>query len=196
MPHKTYYLATTPAHLLKPTSPIAEALPFKKIQLKYDWQTRVMFFDPSLIYARLTIDPFRRTQTHLAFKDLYPDLQNNVCSCGCGAPITGRRKRWASDDCTKFALAVWAIIDGQVGKFEYFVTKYNSKKCAVCRSRKDLKLDHKVPVKHGGGGCWLANYQLLCHTCHVDKTNKDFGWKQPILEMLSNENQDAKSEKN
>lgn len=42
-----------------------------------------------------------------------------------------------------------------------------------------LKVDHIFPVKLGGGGGWLSNYQLLCHKCHVEKTNEDFGWKQP-----------------
>ncbi|QNF35851.1 HNH endonuclease [Adhaeribacter swui] len=116
---------------------------------------------------------------------MFPNYQNGQCSCGCGAALLGRRKRWATDDCSQFALAVWAIIDGQVGKFEYFVAKYNGRKCAVCRSRRDLKVDHIVPVKHGGGGCWLSNYQLLCHSCHVQKTNKDFGWKQKDSEALS-----------
>ncbi|RDC63951.1 HNH endonuclease [Adhaeribacter pallidiroseus] len=116
---------------------------------------------------------------------MFPDYQNGICSCGCGQALWGRRKRWASDDCTAFALAIWAIIDGQVGKFEYFVTKYNSKKCAVCGSRRHLKVDHIVPVKHGGGGCWLSNYQLLCHSCHVIKTNKDFGWKQQSADTLT-----------
>lgn len=50
----------------------------------------------------------------------------------------------------------------------------------VCNSSKHVKLDHIVPVKFGGGGCWLNNYQLLCHNCHVQKTNLDFGWKQNL----------------
>ncbi len=162
----------------KSNTPFLNALPFKKLKLKYDWQSRVIFFDPRLIYTRLSIDCYRRNQTHLTFKDLFPDYQSGICSCGCGQALLGRRKRWVSDDCTEFALAIWAIIDGQVGKFEYFVTKYNGKKCAVCGSRRHLKVDHIVPVKHGGGGCWLSNYQLLCHSCHVTKTNKDFGWKK------------------
>lgn len=43
-----------------------------------------------------------------------------------------------------------------------------------------IKVDHVVPVKLGGGACWLSNYQLLCHDCHVGKTNTDFGWKAKI----------------
>jgi len=115
---------------------------------------------------------------------MFPDRKDGYCSCGCGAALVGRRRRWATNECTKFALGVWAIIDGQVGTFEYYVGKYNGKKCAGCRSRRQLKVDHIVPVKHGGGGCWLSNFQLLCHACHVIKTNKDFGWKQNAVEVL------------
>lgn len=159
---------------------ISYALPFKKLKLKFEWQSRVIFFDPAPIYARLNINRYKRLQSHLAFRDMFPDRKDGLCSCGCEAPLRGRRRRWAADDCAKFALAVWAIIDGQAGTFEYYVAKYNSKKCALCSSRRDLKVDHRVPVKHGGGGCWLSNFQLLCHSCHVGKTNKDFGWKQKL----------------
>ncbi|WP_034256933.1 HNH endonuclease [Adhaeribacter aquaticus] len=158
------------------------ALPFKKLKLKYPWQNRVIFFDPTEIYRRLPINLYQRLQTHMAFKDMFPDRKDGFCSCGCGEPLSGRRRRWVSDDCSKFALAVWGIIDGQVGHIEYYVAKYNQRVCAICRARRDLKVDHIVPVKHGGGGCWLSNFQLLCHTCHVSKTNKDFGWKQKKAE--------------
>ncbi|MDB5261873.1 MAG: endonuclease, partial [Adhaeribacter sp.] len=116
-----------------------------------------------------------------AFPDMFPDRQDGFCSCGCGSALTGRRRRWSSDDCTKFATTVWAIIDGQAGVFEYYVAKYQGRKCAGCGSRRDLKVDHVMPVKHGGGGCWLSNFQLLCHPCHVNKTKIDFGWQQPGL---------------
>ena len=155
-----------------------EPLPFKKLKLKYSWQERVIFFDPSAIYNRVKINPLRRIQSHLAFPDMFPDRKDGFCSCGCGEVLTGRRRRWATNDCTKFATAVWSIIDGQVGAYEYYVGKYQGRKCIVCRSRRDLKVDHIIPVKYGGGGCWLSNFQLLCHACHVVKTNTDFGWKQ------------------
>ena len=167
---------------LAPTTPVyPEALPFKQLKLKFAWQTRVMFFDPAPIYQRVEINPIRRIQSHLAFPDMFPDRQDGFCSCGCGDALVGRRRRWATDDCSKFATAVWAIIDGQAGVFEYYVAKYRGRKCAGCGSRRNLKTDHVVPVKHGGGGCWLSNFQLLCHPCHVTKTNKDFGWQQQLL---------------
>ncbi|CAA9275093.1 MAG: hypothetical protein AVDCRST_MAG95-2977 [uncultured Adhaeribacter sp.] len=171
----------------EPESAISYALPFKMLKLKFAWQSRVLFFDPAEIYRRLPIDYFKRLQSQLVFKDMFPDRQTGFCSCGCGSALAGRRRRWATDDCAKFALAVWAIIDGQAGTFEYYVAKYKGRKCAVCGSRRQLKVDHIVPVKHGGGGCWLSNFQLMCHSCHVEKTNTDFGWKQKASKTESTE---------
>jgi len=176
-----------PADLAAPVSsvqpelainPIIVALPFKKTRIKTEWHKRVLFLDPSEIYNRQTIKPYQRVQTHLTFPEMFPARADATCACGCGAEISGRRRRWASSDCTKFATTVWAIIDGQTGAISTFVKKYYGAKCSVCGSRKELKADHIIPVKHGGGGCWLSNFQLLCHSCHVAKTNQDFGWKQ------------------
>ena len=164
---------------------ISAPLPFKSVKLKYAWQERVLFLNPAFIYQRLSINTYKRTQSHLAFANLFPNIQNGYCSCGCGALLTGRRRRWAHHDCTNFALAVWRIIDGQTETLEFYVAKYFGKKCAVCRSRRALKVDHVVPVKFGGGGCWLSNLQLLCHACHVNKTNVDFGWKQNNSEVTN-----------
>ncbi|MGI4749722.1 MAG: HNH endonuclease [Janthinobacterium lividum] len=112
---------------------------------------------------------------------MFPSQSDKSCSCGCGRALTGRRTRWATQPCAAFATAVWEIIDGRQATIRKFVTLYNGGwKCAVCNSGKKVKLDHVVPIKFGGGGCWLNNYQLLCHNCHVKKTNLDFGWKQAV----------------
>jgi 5-methylcytosine-specific restriction endonuclease McrA len=75
-----------------------------------------------------------------------------------------------------FAADVYRIIYGQPDTIKLYLKKYHGYKCKCGRVRK-MKADHIIPVKHGGGGCWLSNYQFLCHACHVHKTNEDFGWK-------------------
>jgi len=151
-----------------------QPLPYKALKFKHAHQHRVAAFDPTIIYQRLQINQFRRHQVDLKFADAFPPIDGQ-CSCGCGNAFPKRRRRWASDDCVKFALEVWAVIDGQTEIINRYVAKYNGRVCARCRCRKGLKVDHVIPVKHGGGGCWLSNYQLLCHDCHVQKTNEDFG---------------------
>lgn len=43
--------------------------------------------------------------------------------------------------------------------------------CQICSSRELLEIGHIVPVAEGGRGT-SENGQVLCHHCHVDKTNK------------------------
>ena len=163
-------------------------LPFKKTRIKTEWHKRVLFLDPTEIYCRISIKPWLRVQTHLTFPEMFPVKADGTCACGCGVPLSGRRRRWATSDCTKFATTVFAIIDGQTKAISTFTKKYFGARCRVCGTRKGLKADHVVPVKHGGGGCWLSNFQLLCHSCHVTKTNQDFGWKQLIPVITPAEN--------
>jgi 5-methylcytosine-specific restriction endonuclease McrA len=106
---------------------------------------------------------------------MFPKV-DGMCSCGCGKPLTGKQKRWASEPCNTFATDIYFIICGYQGTVERFMLRYLGHKCS-CGEIYGLELDHIVPVKHGGGGCWLNNYQWLCAKCHRLKTNKDFGFK-------------------
>lgn len=36
-----------------------------------------------------------------------------------------------------------------------------------------LQVDHILPVHKGGGGMGLWNFQLLCKSCHKQKTKQD-----------------------
>jgi hypothetical protein len=136
---------------------------------------RVLNFDPSDLFHRTKIDPHKRTQS-LKSKELFPP-QEGICSCGCGEKLTGRRTRWASKDCSMFATDVWAILSGYRNQINFYLLRLLEYQCERCDATTDLKIDHIIPVKHGGGGCWLDNFQYLCHSCHVQKTNEDFGWK-------------------
>jgi 5-methylcytosine-specific restriction endonuclease McrA len=144
---------------------------------------RIKAFDPSGI----RVDRHKRTQS-IPMSQMFPPIPG-YCSCGCGLPLTGRRTRWATDECSLFAGDVHAIICGHSSITMWYFEKLHPKECCRCGA-KDMrqeyknglsvsliKLDHIVPVKLGGGGCWLDNYQWLCHDCHVSKTNEDFGWK-------------------
>lgn len=60
-----------------------------------------------------------------------------------------------------------------------FLNIYYGDGCDECECD-SYEIDHRWPVKFGGGGGWLSNYKKLCKTCHRKKTNSDFGWKQEI----------------
>lgn len=168
--------------------PIFAPIPYKADVFKKPFQKRVAFFDPTEIYARQPVDPFRRVQATLSFALMFPN-KDGLCACGCGRNLTGRQRRWATEDCSSFAYNVWAIIDGRRDTIAFYVSKLNGGyECKCGQGEGDSKLDHIIPVKHGGGGCWLNNFQWLCHKCHVKKTNEDFGWKkkpQPIPDLFS-----------
>lgn len=142
---------------------------------------RLLSYDPSEIYKRLHesngLNPFKR-HSKINFSILFPRV-DGVCSCGCGKKLKGRQRRWASVDCRNLAATVYYVISGNTTYLrklrKIIIGGYY---CEVClKQESKLELDHLIPVKHGGGGCWLSNYQFKCKHCHRIKTNADFGYK-------------------
>lgn len=62
---------------------------------------RVLSFDPTIIYNRIgnLIDPYCRVQSQLSIDQIFPNPSKSICACGCGQSMTGRRNRYASDEC-------------------------------------------------------------------------------------------------
>lgn len=136
---------------------------------------KVVELDPTEFYQRIKIDPFRRIQTSksgLSLTTLFPNPAPKICACGCGKSLTGRKHRWDNEKCTQFALTVLRVIQGDADTIKDLLWLYNSAyccyKCGLIGGY--LELDHIVPVHKGGGSCWLNNYQLLCKSCHLEKS--------------------------
>jgi hypothetical protein len=155
--------------------------------IKKDWKPhiiRVFQFNPNGIYNRINdahiLNPYQR-QCTVSINFIFPKIEKE-CSCGCGKKLEGRQRRWASDECSSFANAVFSIISGYANSLRVYRRLYvGDYRCEVCGDKPDLEpveLDHLHPVKFGGGGGWLSNYQFKCRKCHRHKTNKDFGFKQ------------------
>lgn len=168
------------------------ALPIKPITwpphlVSSHWDVHgiVIFYDPSPIYARIEsrLLSHQRFQSGLTMEAMWPnplmtqgDQTVKLCACGCGEPA---RRRWATTEHSRVPNMIFEIIYGRVSTIRELIGIYHGEVCADCGSEeKKLYLDHKIPVLHGGGAAWLSNYQLLCHTCHVDKTNRDFSRKE------------------
>lgn len=172
-----------------------EILPLKNIDAP-SWRLRVLFFNPSQVPALYNVKPYNRHQI-VSMKQLWPKI-SNLCGCGCGKKVVKPRSRWATDECEKFAVAVRFIIAGHTGTISSYMRLYHGWVCSKCSCNDKghdmgangivswIKIDHIIPVKLGGGGCWLSNYQLLCHDCHVPKTKKDFNWGEEKLKPIGN----------
>lgn len=142
----------------------------------WDLRLRIINFDPSEVYKRADpfIDPYKRNQSKLSTEIMFPKRTDGLCRCGCGEKA---RKFWANDMCQQFAYTVYQIICYGTNRSSVFVETYYGTKCQFEGCEKEYcDMDHIIPVKHGGGGCWLSNYLPLCKEHHRDKTNKDFGF--------------------
>lgn len=164
-----------------------------------DLWVRIYTLDPCQIYDRLgaRINPYKRHHTARDFysNDIFPPQNNGVCDCGCNRPITGKRRRWATDDCGKLVWSITSILHGDSAFIRKLLAHYyfGSRSIEACMKcgladipafvpasgntsgiRSGMELDHIIPVKSGGGGCWLSNYQLLCYDCHKAKTHSRY----------------------
>ena len=156
--------------------------PLSDIELKCaESIKRVLFFDPTEIYNRInsefdSFNPFSR-HPYITVGFLFPTIEN-LCACGCGKELTGRRKRYATDSCGQFVTRIYFILTGRKNTISNLLGKYNGgQKVCKCGSGLDIELDHLHSVAFGGGGGWLSNYEFKCKKCHREKTNSDFGFK-------------------
>lgn len=145
--------------------------------------------------ARVKIDPYSRTQS-FRLHDMFPTPDDGTCSCGCGKKLTGRRTRWASDECSDAAVSFYYVVCGRSATVRYHLEKRDGGLCGECgrteygreRERRPdegwleyleavpnlgWEADHIVPVHQGGGGCTLDGYQTLCDDCHRAKTARN-----------------------
>jgi 5-methylcytosine-specific restriction endonuclease McrA len=138
---------------------------------------RLIFFNPTEIYQRIShlINPYRRNQGKLTIEALFPKNDNGDCRCGCGQKA---KFSWADQNCKNFAYRVYSIIAYGTKEAKVLLHTYYGSKCCECNENDWEDIDHIIPVKHGGGGCWLGNFKPLCKPCHKTKTKKDFNWKE------------------
>lgn len=153
-------------------------LPHKELERLKPRTLRVLFFDPTPIYNKLEAaamgDPFKRTN-HINPYTIFPQDIKHFCACGCGQLLTGRKTRWASEECSSFAYNVQRIISGHPSIYIPYVLKYYGHLCTACGDMdQKLEIDHIIPVWAGGGLCWLSNLRPLCISCHKQKTKADY----------------------
>ena len=53
-------------------------------------------------------------------------------------------------------------------RIRFSIFKRDGERCKICGSRRNLEIDHIVPIAKGGKSVY-TNLQTLCHRCNVDK---------------------------
>jgi 5-methylcytosine-specific restriction endonuclease McrA len=120
------------------------------------------------------INNFKRYQSGLKMSEIYPTRKDGLCSCGCGVKLGGRRKRWATKQCSTKAVVRFKIIKGDIKYIRNELYRRDKGKCSNCgETTCDWDADHILPVCEGGGACELGNFQTLCKNCHKNKTNEN-----------------------
>lgn len=118
------------------------------------------------------LNPKIRYQSGFTFAKMFP-AKKRVCACGCGKPLEGNRRKWATTECRDRAYVQFAIIKGDTRIIRQELLKRDQGFCHACgQFDSDWQADHIIPVKEGGGATGLHNFQTLCVECHKEKTYK------------------------
>jgi len=149
-----------------------------------DLTQRILSFDaaPAIVKGleRGALQTHVRFQAYAAIRDFFDQPDPKRCTCGCGLELTGRRRRWATDECSWFGLSVLRILKCDADEIRHWLVVKCGEACAHCGVMGEkLQVDHIIPVHQGGGGRWLDNYQLLCDSCHKVKTKADRAARLP-----------------
>lgn len=111
-----------------------------------------------------------RYQSGMVMADLF-QTDGITCACGCGNPLTGRKKKWYSAQCQEKAYHAFAVRKGDISVIRRLLFNIDKGACRECGAITDnWEADHIHPVSKGGGGCDISNFQTLCQDCHRQKT--------------------------
>lgn len=116
------------------------------------------------------LENYHRYQRGLTIAVVYPSLYP-LCSCGCGAELRGRKKRWSNKACEDAAVIQFLIVKGDVSVIRSILFARDGGVCATCKTVSDgWQADHISPVHKGGGATGIENFQTLCIHCHSKKS--------------------------
>ena len=122
-------------------------------------------------------------------------MANNLCDCGCGQPLTGKQKKYASTACVKRAARarwIWRVY-GLTMEDYHKIWEFQEGRCPICgcelMDESDIK--NSVPEKkkphidheHGGHVRGLVN--AYCNTRLIGRL-KDHQKAQNLAEYLLN----------
>lgn len=115
-----------------------------------------------------------RRRQNVGLHDLFPIREDGLCACGCKEPLTGRRTRWATNECNQKAYHEFQVWRGDVAHVRWALWLRDKGICARCgKDDPHWQADHIIAVVNGGGCPPLEGYQTLCVKCHKFKTRAD-----------------------
>lgn len=114
------------------------------------------------------------------YKDRYDENKNKLC-LNCSKVIIGRRSdaRYCSGDCSWdfYVRNNWRLLRMKILRRDRFSCQLcgdrRSRVKTKTRYKRNLQVDHKVPLFKGGSEFDESNLWTLCLTCHREKTTAE-----------------------
>ncbi|MEM2759724.1 MAG: HNH endonuclease signature motif containing protein [Nitrososphaerales archaeon] len=127
-----------------------------------------------ILYVRRRHIPLR------FYRNSYDENDNKLC-LNCEKPVIGRRSdaRYCSNNCSWdfYVKNNWRLLRMKIMRRDRFMCQ----KCGDRRSRvmvngrykRNLQVDHKMPLFKGGKEFDESNLWTLCIACHLEKTRSE-----------------------
>ena len=97
--------------------------------------------------------------------------ESEVCSAALEIIREYETYRWHREQINKHKKTQRKILDGKRSFFLEALILRDGKRCAYCKSTRQLRIDHIHPLSLGGF-TEMSNLQLLCFPCNSKKSNK------------------------
>lgn len=126
-----------------------EPLIIDRPELIHEKFRRIITCDPAIYFQRAAQHPLfsnYKRRNYVESEQIFPQPDKTVCSCGCGKKLTGRRRRWATDECQQFAYYICQIIIGDSQVIRLVMRQLYEEQCFICaRTDKDFNTTHEFP---------------------------------------------------
>lgn len=150
---------------------------------------RVLQIDPTEYYLRaetLNWFSYYKRYNSVFSETLFLQPDKTLCACGCGKSLSGRRKRWATDECSRFSNHVIGIITGRSDLIRNIMAYlYGGYKCFKCaKTDDDFKSELYPPSKKDYNNIdeffkayntWMNDQNSKIHLEHVVPVHKGGG---------------------
>lgn len=111
---------------------------------------RLITLDPTIYYQRAETLPFfsyyRRTNT-VSSEIIFPQPDKAICACGCGQKLSGRRRRWATDECADFSTQLLLVLSGDSVFIRLVLSMLMEERCFICgiNDNEYPRIDYPTP---------------------------------------------------